>query len=219
MQLYIGNKNYSSWSLRAWLMARKAHPDFQEMLLKLDTPSFYQVLTGVSPTKRVPTLVDGDVTVWDSLAICEYLNDRYFKQRGWPADVAQRAKARAIAAEMHSGFTAVRSAMPMNIRAKRYVELNDTVRADISRIEQIWAEQMQQHAQPEQGAWLFGEWSIADAMFAPVVLRFVTYGVSLNADANRYLQHALSCPDLRQWITDALGETDIVEADEAGVDR
>jgi glutathione S-transferase len=217
MKLYIGNKNYSSWSLRAWLMAAKAGLDFDEILLSLDTPSFYERLALVSPTLKVPTLVDGDVTVWDSLAICEYLNDTYLDGKAWPADPAHKARARAIACEMHSGFNALRSELPMNIRATRCVQLSDAARKDIQRIDAIWSEQMQLFSQQDSGGWLFGDWSIADMMFAPVVMRFNTYGVALSEPARRYLAHVTQCPEIQRWIAAALQETEVVAADEAGV--
>jgi glutathione S-transferase len=217
MQLIIGNKNYSSWSLRAWIMMAKSGLDFSETKLVLDTPEFYAALKGITPSLKVPTLVDGDTVVWDSLAICEYINDAHLAGRAWPAAVSQRAKARAIACEMHSGFSGVRNEMPMNIRAKRRVELSEQALADIARIEQIWSEQYEEFAQ--KGGWLFGQWSIADAMFLPVVLRFVTYDVKLNEAATSYMKHVLACEDLKRWIDSALEETDIVTIDEAGEDR
>ncbi|BAJ03472.1 glutathione S-transferase family protein [Shewanella violacea] len=218
MQLYIGNKNYSSWSLRAWLMAAKSGIDFEEVMLKLDTPSFYQQLEGISPTLRVPTLVDGDVTVWDSLAICEYLNDTYLSGAAWPNEPKQKAKARSIANEMHSGFNAVRNELPMNIRATRCLQLSDAAKKDIKRIDEIWSQQMLEYDTAETGAWLFGTWSIADMMFAPVVMRFRTYGIIVSDASRRYMAHVAECPTMQRWITDALKETDIVDADEAGVE-
>lgn len=220
MDLYIGNKNYSSWSLRAWLMAAKSGINFNEVLLQLDTDSFYQRLQAVSPTLKVPTLVDGNITVWDSLSICEYINDTYLSGTAWPQDPKQKAKARSLACEMHSGFNAVRNALPMNIRASRYVELTDAVRGDIARIDAIWSEQMAEFAPSNtEGTWLFGDWSIADMMFAPVVMRFLTYGIEVSQASRAYMQHVLSCPEMQMWINAAKAETEIVEADEAGIDR
>lgn len=219
MDLYIGNKNYSSWSLRAWLMATKSNLTFNEINLTLDTDSFYQQLKSVSPSLKVPTLVDADITVWDSLSICEYLNDSYLAGSAWPQDSKQKAKARSIASEMHSGFNAVRSALPMNIRAKRYVELTDAVRKDIQRIDDIWSQQMAEFApSSDQGSWLFGQWSIADMMFAPVVMRFITYGIEVSAASRAYMDHVVNCPEMQTWINAAKAETDIVAADEAGVE-
>ena len=217
MQLYIGNKNYSSWSLRAWLMLKKNGIQFEEIKLKLDTPAFYTRLRGVTPTLQVPTLINRDITVWDSLAICEYINDTYLSGQAWPQDISERAKARAIACEMHAGFSGVRNELPMNIRAERSVKLSEQAQKDIKRIEEIWSTQYQQYGR--QGVWLFGQWSIADAMYAPVVLRFKTYGIQLNESASQYMQHVLACPVLQHWVSEALQEADIVASDEAGEER
>lgn len=220
MDLYIGNKNYSSWSLRAWLMAAKSGVQFNEVLLQLDTDSFYQRLKTVSPTLKVPTLVDGNITVWDSLSICEYISDTYLSGTAWPQDPKQKAKAKSLACEMHSGFSAVRNALPMNIRASRYVELTDAVRKDIERIDAIWSAQMAEFAPSNtEGTWLFGAWSITDMMFAPVVMRFITYGIEVSQASRAYMQHVINCPEMQAWIIAAKAETEIVEADEAGIDR
>lgn len=218
MKLYIGNKNYSSWSLRAWLMAAKSGVTFDEVLLQLDTPSFYEQLQGISPTLRVPTLVDGDITVWDSLAICEYLNDTYLAGKAWPQAAQHKATARAIASEMHSGFNALRNEMPMNIRATRCVQLSDAAKKDIQRIDEIWSQQMTQFNPNDTDGWLFGDWSIADMMFAPVVMRFQTYGVLVSDASRRYMTRVTECAEMQRWITAALLETEIVPADEAGVE-
>ncbi len=216
MQLYIGNKNYSTWSLRSWLLLDKYNISFDEIKLTLDTEQFYECLQGISPTCKVPTLVDGSTAVWDSLAICEYINDSYLSGSAWPANPQHRAKARALACEMHSGFMGLRNHMPMNIRANRQVTLSELAKKDIQRIEAIWSEQYQ--AFNAHGGWLFGEWSIVDAMFAPLLLRFKTYGIELNQYATAYMQHALNCPSLQKWVKDSQQETDIVESDEAGID-
>ena len=218
MQLYIGNKNYSSWSLRAWLMLAKSGVSFEEIQLELDTEHFYTVLKQVTPTLKVPTLVDADVTVWDSLAICEYINETYLKGRGWPQDPVQRATSRALACEMHSGFMALRNEMPMNIRAKRAIELTSAAKKDIARIDDIFSQCMQANHSIDSGGWLFGQWSIADMMFAPVVLRLITYGIEMSAPSQAYMKHVRACPDLNRWIDAALQETQIVAIDEAGVD-
>ncbi|AAN53099.1 glutathione S-transferase family protein [Shewanella oneidensis MR-1] len=220
MKLYIGNKNYSSWSLRAWLMVKKSGIKFDEILLQLDTDSFYQQLQSISPTLKVPTLVDGDITVWDSLSICEYINDSYLSGTAWPQDPKQKAKARSLACEMHSGFNALRNALPMNIRARRYVELSPAVQQDIARVDSIWSQQMAEFAPCQtQGTWLFGQWSIADMMFAPVVMRFFTYEIEVSQASRAYMEYIMSQPQMQAWITAAKAETEIVEADEAGVDR
>ena len=162
--------------------------------------------------QKVPALIDAELTVWDSLAICEYINDAYLNGAAWPSEIAQRARARSLAAEMHSGFAALRNEMPMNIRAKRHVELSEQAKKDIARIDEIFSTQQQSYP----NTWLFGEFSIVDAMFAPVVLRFKTYQVELSHAAQVYCQHVLSCPVMQSWICEALKETDIVDCDEAG---
>ena len=158
--------------------------------------------------------MDGYATVWDSLAILEYVNEQYLHGRAWPSKSAELAKARAIAAEMYSGFFNLRSELPMNIRARRKVDLTDGARKDIARIDAIWTEQAKQYP----NGWLFGEWSIADAMYAPVALRFQTYGIELSEGAKAYQHKVLASESLQQWLEEASQETDIVEEDEAGVE-
>jgi len=214
MQLFIGNKNYSTWSLRAWYLMSKFNMDFTEEQLVLDTPEFYKTLSTQFDVQKVPALIDGGLHVWDSLAICEYINDAYLAGSAWPKDIAQRAKARSLSAEMHSGFMALRNEMPMNIRATRFVELSDTAKNDITRIDEIFTQQQADYP----SAWLFGEFSIVDAMYAPIVLRLKTYQINLSEAATRYTEQVINCPVLQSWIKQALTETDIVECDEAGVD-
>lgn len=212
MKLYIGNQNYSSWSLRAWLIFRQYDIDVSVEKLTLFTDEFYQTLKGVTPAAKVPTFVADGVTVWDSLAILEYVNETYLDGKAWPHSQSDRAKARALSAEMHAGFIALRNEMPMNCRAKRKVTLSDQAKADIERIDQVWSEQMEQY--PD--GWLFGEWSIADAMYAPVVLRMLTYGITLSEKATQYQQKVLNSDTMQRWLREASLETDIVEEDEAG---
>ncbi|MFA0014063.1 glutathione S-transferase family protein [Vibrio lentus] len=212
MQLYIGNQNYSTWSLRAWLIFDNYNLNAEVIKLKLFTSDFYDTLALVTPTAKVPTLVDGDVAVWDSLAILEYINETYLDGAAWPESREERALARAIAAEMHSGFSDVRNEMPMNCRARRTLSLSEGALKDIARIDQIWSTQMEQY--PE--GWLFGEWSIADAMFAPVAIRVQTYGIELSEKAALYQQRALNSPSIQKWQAEASLETDVVEEDEAG---
>lgn len=215
MQLYIANQNYSSWSLRAWLIV--AHFDLPATITKLPlfTPEFYAKLKGKTPAAKVPVLLDGEIAVWDSLAILEYLNEAHLNGKAWPTSIAQRAKARALASEMHSGFMALRNELPMNCRALRKVSLSPAAQKDIARIDAMWSEQMQ--AYPSQ--WLFGDWSIADAMYAPVALRFKTYGIELSAAAQQYQDKVLASPEIQRWLAEASLETDIVEEDEAGEPR
>ncbi|CCQ12303.1 Glutathione S-transferase [Pseudoalteromonas luteoviolacea B = ATCC 29581] len=214
MKLFIGNKNYSSWSLRAWLVLEHLNIDAQIIPLKLFTENFYSELSGISATKKVPALKDGDFNLCESLAIAEYINETYCNGRGWPKENKKRAHARALSAEMISSFHALRNAMPMNIRAKRWVNIDTAVQKDIQRIDAIF-----NLASQQKGGYLFGDWSIVDAMYAPVVLRFVTYGVFLSPNAQHYCEHVMQCPILQKWITEALKETDIVPEDEAGIER
>lgn len=205
LTLVIGNKNYSSWSLRPWLLLRQFGLAFDEIKLPLDTPEFYVRLQQYSPAGRVPVLLDGGLSVWDSLAICEYLNERYLDGRGWPADQAACARARAISAEMHSGFSALRNALPMNCRKRVPTPALDAdVQRDIARIRSIWHEARTQHV--GQGAFLFGKFSIADAMYAPVAVRFASYAIELGAIERDYLDTLLTLPAMREWFAEAATE-------------
>jgi len=213
--IVIGNKNYSSWSLRAWIALRKSGADFDERRLPLDTVQFEEEIADFSPTRKVPVLWDQAICIWDSLAICEYVNERWASGSLWPADLAQRARARAISAEMHSGFSALRNQMPMNCRATgRAVPLNEALQGDINRIVSLWRECLEEST--GDGDWLFGGFSIADAMYAPVALRFHTYGVELPDIVQRYVQTVLQDSDIRDWMEAAGNEVEVVEADEAG---
>ncbi len=216
MKLYIGNKNYSSWSLRGWLVLKAFGLEFEEVVLKLFSDEFYQTLEGKTPAAKVPVLLDGEVKVWDSLAICEYVNETYLKGKGWPASVVDRARARAVVAEMHAGFFAVRNEMPMNCRAKRRVELTEAALSDIEKIDALWQALRKDYA--AQGPWLFGKFSIADVFYAPVVLRFITYGTQVSELSAEYMKTVHNLPALQAWLEDALQETDIVEEDEAGIE-
>lgn len=218
--LYIGNRNYSSWSLRAWLGLRFMGIDFRVERIPLDTPEFAARIRAVSAAARVPVLQDGDLTVWDSLAICEYgaeLAAAEHGPAGWPMDVARRTHARCAVAEMHSGFQALRGALPMNIRSQRLVSLDPAVQYDIDRMVGLWCEALTLH--DGQGPWLYGERSIADAFFAPVLLRFRTYGVPVPELCAPWLETLLGDPDLDAWCALALAETEVVDADEVGEPR
>jgi glutathione S-transferase len=213
--LVIGNKNYSSWSLRAWLALRKSDLEFTERRLPLDTAEFARDIVELSPSGKVPALWDGELCIWDSLAIAEYANEMS-GGRLWPTSQAARAMARAVSAEMHSGYPALRAAMPMNCRAEgRVVPVDDDIRADIDRIQSVWSSCRSMADGP--GDWLFGEFSIADAMYAPVALRFHSYGVSLSRAGQAYVDLVLSDPDVIEWITEGRAETEVVAADEAGL--
>lgn len=197
--LVIGDRHLSSWSLRPWLLLRHLGFDFDEIGLPLDTARFRAEIGRWSPTGRVPVLLDGDLRVWDSLAICEYASERAGGS-GWPDDAALRAVARALAAEMHSGFAALRSAWPMQAaRLGLDVPLPPEARADLARIDAIWSDCRSRHGR--HGPWLFGaRYSVPDAMFAPVALRCRTYGATLSPPADGYLRHVLQDPHLREWI-------------------
>jgi glutathione S-transferase len=203
--LVIGSKNYSSWSLRPWLLLRYFDVPFDEIKLPLDTPEFYRRIRNYSPSGRVPALIDGDVHVWDSLAIAEYVNEKFLNGRGWPAETAARAAARSISAEMHSGFSALRGEMPMNCRKRvRDFALSDDAAQDLSRVQSIWRDTRGQFGRG--GAFLFGDFSIADAMYAPVIFRFVSYDVALDETSRAYVDSMLALPALQDWRTDASTE-------------
>lgn len=214
LRLICGNRNYSSWSLRAWLCLRKAGIDPEVLVLPMDTPEFFARIAELSPTRRVPVLQIGQEWVWDSLAIAETVNDRFAHQRLWPEDQAHRALGRSMAAEMHSGFAALRHALPMNCRAKqRSVVVSDDVQEDIRRVCELWS---QAKAKSGSDTWLLGDFSIADAMFAPVALRFSAYALELPLSARQYVQYWLSDADLQSWITLAQKETWVIEHEEVG---
>lgn len=213
--LVIGNKNYSSWSLRAWLVMRKTGVAFEERRLPLDTVVFADEIADYSPTSKVPVLWDEALCIWDSLAIAEYANERWADGRLWPQARAARAQARAISAEMHAGFPLMRARLPMNCRASdRQVAIDSGLEAEISRILSIWHEC--RHSAGDSGPWLYGEFSIADAMFAPVALRFHTYGIELPAVSRDFVATVMGDTDVSEWVLAAAEETEVVEAGEAG---
>ena len=212
--LVIGNRNYSSWSLRGWLALRKAGVEFREKRLPLDTPQFEREIGALSPSRCVPALHVDDLCLWDSLAIGEYANERWAGGSLLPAQPAGRALARAYIAEMHAGFSALRARMPMNCRAEgRRVAIDDQLQADIDRIFAIWTECLGRSG----GPWLFGEFSLADAAYAPVALRFRTYGVEGPPPVQGYVATVLADPDVAAWVEAGKSEQEVVEADEAGI--
>lgn len=219
MKLVIGNKNYSSWSLRAWMLLAKFELEFEEILESLERENSRGTLTErlqqYSPVGRVPVLIDGETTVWDSLAICEYVSEKYLSGKGWPAEEALRAEARSICAEMHSGFMGLRSELPMNCRASRIVNPSAAALQDIARINAIWSRCMIRNP----NAWLYGEFSIADCFYAPVVMRFKTYGIALSAAAAQYQDFFLQDATLGKWVDAGKAETEILPEDEAGEER
>lgn len=201
--LVVGDRQLSSWSLRPWILLKRLGLAFEEVQLRLDTPGFAQRISAYSPTRRVPVLIDGPITVWDSLAICEYANE-LAQGRGWPDDPAERAHARAISAEMHAGFAALRQQWPMQAASTLAVGLDAAGLADVARIDTLWQAALGRHA--ATGPWLFGRYSIADAMYAPVVLRFNTYGARLSPPSRAYVAATLSDPHLQAWVADARAE-------------
>ncbi len=200
--LVIGDKQLSSWSLRPWLLMRHLGLPFEELRLPLDTPRFVREIGRYSPAGRVPVLLHGELHVWDSLAICEYVNE-LVRGAAWPTDAAARAHARSISAEMHSGFTALRSTWTMRAASLGLeVELTPAALADVGRVEAIWTACRERYE--GGGPWLFGaRFCIADAMYAPVALRFRTYGATLGPVARRYAAHLLDDPHVLDWIRGA----------------
>lgn len=205
LKLVIANKNYSSWSMRPWVLMTAFNIPFQEINVLLDRDDTAAQIAHYSASGRVPILLTGETEIWDSLAICEYLAEQFPEKRMWPEDVTARAIARSICAEMHAGFRDLRSAMWMNIRA-RFPGKGRTVgaQADIGRISEIWEDCL---ALSGPNDFLFGDFSIADAYFAPVATRFRTYDVSLGPLLDAYVERVLSYPPVAQWINAAVLET------------
>lgn len=213
LKLIIGNRAYSSWSMRGWLACRQSGEEFEEFLVPLFDAEWQKQRKGdeFAPSLgKVPILWDGDCVVWDSLAIVEFLADRVGREKFWPEEAAARGMARSMAAEMHSGFQNLRRELPMNVR-KTYppVDLSDDVRDEIDRILQLWAQARARHA--GTGDFLFGDWCAADIMYAPVVTRFITYGVPVPPFAALYMKAVLSHPDVNDWIDKAQDEPWVIE--------
>ena len=212
LTLYIGNKNYSSWSMRPWLALTAANIPFREVLIPFDMKAGNPRFRDLSPTGRVPVLHHGDVRVWESLAIIEYVAELFPDAGLWPADRETRARARSVSMEMLSGFTALRGACPMNLRRpKRRIDLPEGVAANVARIEAIWRDARQKSG----GPFLFGAFSAADAMYGPVVNRFETYDLVSDKETLDYMAAVKAHPAWRKWEEAALAETWIVEEDEA----
>ncbi|HET9643948.1 MAG TPA: glutathione S-transferase family protein [Burkholderiaceae bacterium] len=220
MKLYIGNKNYSSWSMRPWLLMTQLGMQFEEVKLSLDFREgsvFKTTIARVSPAARVPVLVDDDgFTVWDSLAILEYLAERFPANRVWPQEMRHRARARSLCAEMHSGFVALRNHCPMNIEASlpeigpRVIEEQPDLRRDLQRIEDMWREQLDAAG----GPFLFGDFCAADAFYAPVCSRIRTYALPVSKPVHAYVERIFALPAMRQWVDAALAEGEFLEKDE-----
>ncbi|KKB77930.1 hypothetical protein VW35_12350 [Devosia soli] len=214
MKLLIGNRNYSTWSLRPWLVLRHFDIPFEDEVLMLSGDGWREALAARSPTGKVPVLIDGDLAVPETIAIIEYLADKFPEKAIWPADRRDRALARAAAAEMHSGFTALRNNAPMNLRASHPGKVDlDAVRKDLHRIGQLWGEHLGQSA----GPFLFGEFCAADAMFAPLATRLRTYALPVSDTVGAYVEAIYSLPAFQEWLALALKEPWIVDDDEIDV--
>ena len=206
LTLVLGDRNLSSWSFRAWIALRQLGLPFEEIRLRLDTPAFHEQILRYSPARRVPVLLDGELAIWDSLAIGEYL-DELTDGAAWPREQAKRARARSLAAEMHSGFESLRTAWSFSAAATGLTApLSAGALNDLARIDAIWSG-CRAKAAPD-GPWLFGDFSIADAMYAPVVLRCRTYGAMLSAGAREYYAHVVVDPHVATWIRDAEQEVE-----------
>ena len=208
--IVIGNKNYSSWSLRGWLVLRQFEISFEEVRLPLYSDRFREKIKDYSPTGLVPVLVSADLSIWDSLAICEYIAEQHPELNCWPEDVQARAIARSISNEMHSGFFQIRNVLPMNIRRNRAIEtISGDLAKEIERVCQIWKTCRQFYA--GAGDFLFGRFSIADVMYAPVVLRFKSYLIEVGDIEFEYMQSMLSLTSLQEWIDAALAEEEVID--------
>ena len=220
LTLYIGNKNYSSWSMRPWVLMRQAGIAFDEVMLRFDSfgehSQFKTQVRTLNPAAKVPVLVDGDCVIWDTLAIAEYLAERFAAHALWPTERSARARARSLCAEMHSGFGALRSACPMNIEAD-LPEVgallwrdNAGLRADVARLQQMWLEQLRISG----GPLLFGDFGITDAYFAPVCTRLLTYALPVSPDVRAYAERVCALPGVRAWIDAARAEHNFLDFEE-----
>lgn len=220
LTLIVGNKNYSSWSMRPWVLQKQAQLPFETVMLRFDSfapdSTFKRAIGQVTPAGRVPVLVDGDLAIWDTLAIAEYLAEKHPEKKLWPADRVMRARARSVCAEMHAGFAALRQACPMNIEAS-LPEVGalvwrdkPAVRADVERIVGMWSGLLQESG----GPMLFGDFSIADAYFAPVCMRLATYQLPVPAAIASYVARVQALPGVAAWIGDALAEQDFLDFEE-----
>jgi glutathione S-transferase len=220
LKLYIGNKNYSSWSMRPWVLLKQAGIAFEEVMVRFDSfdtdSGFKEKLRPVTPVGRVPVLVDDGFPVWDTLAIAEYLAEKFPDKQLWPQQPQARARARSVCAEMHSGFAALRGACPMNIEASLpqagALAWRDkpAVRADVQRIVGMWTELLEQN----RGSMLFGDFSIADAYFAPVCMRIKNYALPVPGHVTDYIRRVCALPGVKAWIDQALAEKDFLDFEE-----
>ncbi len=213
LTLIIGNKNYSSWSLRAWVFLKHNNIPFQEKQILLSTESTDAELAEYQSGYKVPVLLDGDLIVWDSLSILEYVAEKYLDYSGWPADIKARSFARSVSCEMHSSFMNVRNELPMNCRKKfSSFTITHDAELEIERIKSLWRRCRELYG--ADGQWLFGKYSIADAMFAPIALRFDGYNISLDGVEGDYLRSVLNQPAIMEWVEAGKAETEVIEEDE-----
>lgn len=205
MTLVVGSKTFSSWSLRPWLVLKQANIPFTEVLIALNQVATREQIKKYSPSGRVPVLVHGDVRIWDSLAIAEYLHELFPDKDLWPKNQAERALARSVSAEMHSGFAAMRQQLSMNV-TKRFPtpDLTDDTQRDLKRVFDIWNECLNRSG----GPFLFGSFTIADAMYAPVTTRLTTYSIPLTGAIEKYVQHMAALPAMQEWVRGAMGEAE-----------
>jgi glutathione S-transferase len=208
--LVIGNKNYSSWSLRGWLLLRQAGIPFREIRIPLKQPGTREAVLKYSPSAKMPAVIEDGLTIWESLSICEWAAERFPEKNLWPRDPAARAVARSVAAEMHGGFVALRQLLPMDIRS-RYPGHTwpAEAQADIDRVQEIWAGCRGRHG--AGGPFLFGRFGIADAMYAPVATRFRSFGVKLSPVSEAYVQAIFDLPAMREWVDAAAKETEVID--------
>ena len=214
MKLIIGNKNYSSWSLRPWLLLQHFQLDFEEIRIPLFTDGFETTLAQYTDAGKVPVLHDDGLVVWDSLAICEYINEQYLDGRGWPADATARAEARSASAEMHSSFIQIREYMPMNCRGQREIEFSPDMIDEIHRVDDLW--QTLRGKYRDQGEWLCGDFSIADCMYAPMASRFFSYHPPLSATSQDYMHRLIQHPQMQSWYQQAAMEKEVISQSEVG---
>lgn len=208
LTLIIGNKNYSSWSLRPWLALKQTDQPFKEIRIPIHQENSLKEILQYSPSGRVPCLIDGEIKIWESLAICEYLAERFPKSSLWPADSKARSYARSISNEMHGGFQALRKNLPMDIRGRYSKSIPQEAQDDIDRITGIWQDCRIHYGRA--GAFLFGHFTIADAMYAPVVTRFITYDIKVSPAAQVYMESILALPAMKEWIKAAHAEKETI---------
>lgn len=214
--LIIGNKNYSSWSLRPWVFMRHMGVEFEEKRVALFRTTTDTELAEYNSDFKVPVLKDGDLLVWDSLAILEYISEQYLAGNGWPQQAAARATARSVSSEMHSSFASVRNELPMNCRRQFHgVSLTAGAQREIDRIKRLW--RMCREKYCAQGPWLFGDYSIADAMYAPIVMRFSGYNIELGHIERQYVQQVLQQAAIEEWVAAARLETEVIAEDEVEI--